>query len=253
MRSGVRISFRKLRPFPRKEFLLALSIGIPGGLNNLAYSLSQLVTTSIISLSGEIMVTTKVYVNNLVQYIALVGMAFAQASTIMVGYRVGAGNFEEARAIRALVTHIALVSNAFCSIMLILLREPLLRMFTHQPEILQIGSALIVIDFVVEIGRALNNTLSGALQAAGDVRFQLVVNQVSGWLIAVGGTYFLGIVLGWRLYGVWIAFALDELTRGLILLIRWRSGRWIAGAEKRRIILLGGDSPKRLYHENVSQ
>lgn len=235
--SGIRISLKALKPFPMEEIKLALSIGIPGGMNNIAYMLCQLVTTSIISMSGEMMVTTKVYVSNLVQYIALVGMAFGSASSLMIGYRIGAGKYDEAKTIRRIVTRVALLSNAFFSVLLILLRKPLLNIFTENQAIIQIGMTIILIDFVVEIGRALNNSLSGALQAAGDVRYQLIVNQASGWLVSVGGSYVLGILLGWNLYGVWIAFALDELTRGLILLRRWRSDHWMMDAERRRAVL----------------
>ena len=183
------------------------------------------------------MVATKVYATNLINYIALVGMAFAQASTIMVGYRIGAGNYKEANQIRSLVTRIALISNAVFSLLLISVRMPLMRFFTSDPVILNIASTIFYIDFAVEIGRALNNTLAGSLQAAGDVTFQLIVNQGSGWLVSVGGSYLFAIVFGWGLYGVWIAFALDELTRGLILLYRWRSQKWIEAAQKRRTIL----------------
>ena len=38
-------------------------------------------------------------------------------------------------------------------------------------------------------------------------------------------SYVLGIWAGWGLIGIWIALALDENIRGLILLCRWRSGR----------------------------
>jgi len=172
-----------------------------------------------------------------VQYIALVGMAFGSASSLMIGYRIGAGKYDEAKAIRRIVTRVALMSNAFFSILLILFRAPLLRIFTENEAIIQIGMTIILIDFVVEIGRALNNSLSGALQAAGDVRYQLIVNQASGWFVSVGGSYVLGILFGLNLYGVWIAFALDELTRGLILLRRWRSDHWMMDAERRRSIL----------------
>ena len=196
-RTGVRISPRQLRPFPKDELMLSLSIGIPGGLNNIAYTLSQLITTSIISLTGDVMVATKVYASNLINYIALVGMAFAQASTIMVGYRIGAGNYKEANQIRSLVTRIALLSNAFFSLLLISVRTPLMRFFTDDPTILSIASVIFVIDFAVEIGRALNNTIAGALQAAGDVTYQLIVNQASGWLISVGFSYLFAIVFGW--------------------------------------------------------
>ena len=239
-RTSLRVSLKLLKPFPKKEIGLALSIGIPGGLNNLAYSLSQLMTTAVVALTGGAMVAAKVYVNNLVHYIALVGMAFGQASTIMVGYRVGAGNYEEANQIRSLVTRIALITNALFSLLLICVRMPLIRLFTADPVIIQIAANVFLIDFVVEIGRALNNTISGSLQATGDVTYQLIVNQGSGWLVSVGGSYLLAICLGWGLYGVWTAFALDELTRGFILLHRWRSQKWREGAEKRREILAQG-------------
>ena len=112
-----------------------------------------------------------------------------------------------------------------------------MRLFTDNPVILELARNLIMLDFAVEIGRALNNSISGALHATGDVTYQLVVNQSSAWIISVGGSYLLGIVLGLGLYGVWIAFAADELFRGLVLLRRWRSGKWQPGAEKRRKII----------------
>ena len=226
----IKISAHYLKPFPWIQLKLALSIGIPSGFNNLAYSLSQLMTTSIITLAGEMMVTAKVYVSNLVQYIALVGMAFAHASTIMVGYRVGAGKFDEAKQICKLVLKIVLLSNAFFSLLLILFRVPLLHLFTQSAEIIQLATGILLIDFVVELGRAMNNSLSGVLQATGDVKYQFVVNQASGWVVAVGGAYVLGILLKGNLYGIWVAFALDELTRGFILLNRWHKDKWLANA-----------------------
>ena len=236
-RAGVRLSVRYLHPFPMEDFKLALSIGIPGGISNLAYSMSQLVTTSIITLTGTVMVATKVYVSNLVHYVALVGISFSSASTLMVGYRIGAGNYDEANEIRALVTKVAVLSNAFFSLVMICFRVPLMRLFTQDEMIIAIASNIFLIDFVVEIGRALNNSLSGALQAAGDVKYQLVVNQASSWIISVGGSYFFGIVCGWGLYGVWMSFAMDEMTRGRMLLHRWRSQKWVAQAESRRKII----------------
>lgn len=236
-RAHVRLSPRYLWPLPVKDFQLALSIGIPGGVSNLAYSLSQLVTTSIISLLGTSVVATKVYVTNIVHYIALLGMAFSGASSLMVGYRIGAGKYDEANAIRSLVTKVAVCSNAFFSLVVICFRVQLIAWFTDNPAVVAIAANVLLIDFVVEIGRALNNSLSGALQAAGDVRYQLIVNQASGWLVSVAGSYLFGILIGWGLYGVWLSFALDEMTRGLLLLRRWRSQKWIAIAEKKRRII----------------
>jgi len=238
-RAGIRISPKILRPFPWSDLKLALSIGIPGGITNVAYGSSQLVTTSIITMTGEINVAAKVYVSNIVHYVALIGMACGQAAVIMIGYRIGAGKYDEVMSIRKRVTRIALTSNIICSLLLMLLRYRLLAMFTDNEAILTIASTIMVMDLFVEIGRALNNTLSGALQATGDVLFQMIVNQASSWLVSVGLSYLFGVVMGYGLYGVWVAFAMDEFTRGLILLYRWRSQKWMKKAEKNRKTVAG--------------
>lgn len=235
LRSGVRIQPKLLKPFPWEDLRLALSIGIPGGITNVAYGSSQLVTTAIIALTGEINVTAKVYVTNIVHYVSLVGIACGTAATILIGYRIGEGKYDEVMKIRRRVTRIALTSNITFSVLLMLVRRQLLGIFTQNETIIAIASTVMLLDVFVEIGRALNNTLTGSLQATGDVIFQLIVNQASAWLVSVGMSYFLGVWCGFGLYGVWIAFALDEATRGLILLYRWNSKRWMARAEKNRM------------------
>ncbi len=238
-RAKIRIRPSLLRPFPWKDLKLSLEIGIPGGINNIAYGSGQLVTTAIIALTGEPMVAAKVYITNVVHYICLIGQACGQANTILIGYRIGAGRYDEAMALRKRVTRIALISNITCSLLVILARKALIGIFTTDSFILEIASTVIVIDLFVETGRALNNTLSGALQATGDVVYQLVVNQASNWIVSVGLSYIFGIVLGFGLNGVWVAFALDEATRGLILLRRWNGKKWMEKAEKRRTQVAG--------------
>ena len=46
------------------------------------------------------------------------------------------------------------------------------------------------------------------------------------WGISVLFSYILGVKLGMGLAGCWIAFAMDELVRGLIQMARWKSRVW---------------------------
>ena len=56
--------------------------------------------------------------------------------------------------------------------------------------------------------------------------YPFVVSVIFQWSIAVGLSYVIGIPLGYGLVGMWVGFALDENIRGVILLRRWRSGKW---------------------------
>lgn len=115
----------------------------------------------------------------------------------------------------------------------ILFRRLLLGLFTQDERILMRAASIMLIDFFVEIGRSMNNTICGCMRGVGDAKSSMVVNLSGAWLISVGMSYVLGIWAGWGLIGIWIAFALDENIRGLILLCRWRSGRRKVGAQKR--------------------
>ena len=63
-------------------------------------------------------------------------------------------------------------------------------------------------------------------RATGDARFPLYMALLSMWGIAVPLAYFLGIMQGYGLVGIWLALACDEWVRGLAMFWRWRSRRW---------------------------
>ncbi|MDE5898619.1 MAG: hypothetical protein K2H09_05080, partial [Treponemataceae bacterium] len=48
----------------------------------------------------------------------------------------------------------------------------------------------------------------------------------SMWEISVVLAWTLGIRLGLGLEGIWIGMAADEIFRGAVVLIRWKSGAW---------------------------
>ena len=78
----------------------------------------------------------------------------------------------------------------------------------------------------LELGRAVNMVMCRALQACGDIRFPTVICVIDAWLVGVGGSFFLGVVLDWGLAGLWVAMAADECIRAVLFLIRWQSGAW---------------------------
>lgn len=112
------------------------------------------------------------------------------------------------------------------SILLALAGPGLLSAFTDNEEIIQMGIWVLVVDVFLEIGRTSNIFAGSTLRATGDTVYPFVVGVIFQWSIAVGLSYVIGIPLGYGLVGMWVGFALDENIRGVILLRRWRSGKW---------------------------
>ncbi len=155
-----------------------------------------------------------------------IGAALAGANAIMTGWRVGAKEFDacdrgtKKAALIGIVVAIA-VESAFA-----LCAEPIMSLFTDDPEMVAIVAKLLAIDIVLEIGRATNLVFGNALKTSGDALFPVIIGAIFMFLCTVCGTYFFGIHLELMVVGAYIALALDECTRAIAMFLRWQSGKW---------------------------
>lgn len=90
---------------------------------------------------------------------------------------------------------------------------------------------LFIIEFFLELGRACNLTIIPCLRGSGDVRFPTLRAIFSNMLIGLGGAHLLAIQCQMGIHGLWIAMALDEVFRAVIMLMRWHGSQW----KKKRI------------------
>ncbi len=219
--------FKLLKPFPVKQIKSLFKIGVPSAMESFNYNLSQLVVTSIIlyNLSDNDLVA-KTFVSSIAMFFYLFTVSVGQASQILVGHKVGAGEFDDAYKQGLKAFKIALIISITTSAIGILFRYSLMSIFTDDPAIIAIGAGLLMINIFVEMGRTSNIIIISSLRGAGDVVFPTIVAIFSMWGISTFGSYFLAITLNMGISGMWIAFALDECIRGVLMLWRWKKGKW---------------------------
>lgn len=223
-----KLTFKYLKPFPTNLLKWLVCLGLPSGGEAFSYNFSQMVCLSIVNTLGTAIVTTKMYASLFAWFSYIYGCAVSQASQIIVGYFIGAKEYEDADKQTMGTLFKTLPITIILSVSVFLCSDFLFGFFTNDPEILKYGKIVMGIDIALEFGRTFNMILVRALQAAGDVTFPVVIGIASQWLIAVGGAYLFGVVFNLGLAGVWIGMALDELIRGMIFLVRWKSKMWIS-------------------------
>lgn len=209
-----------------------LRIGIPGGISSLSYSVSQVVTTSIIALVGVTAVSAKIYVSTIVFYVYVLGLSLGLTASLMTSWLVGAEKYEQAYRLNLQNLKITVTLNAVLSTLLAVFGYSLLKLFTDDPQILAMGHTILFIDIFVEIFRGFNHIEENSLRGAGDVVFPMVVSMISCWVMSVLISYLLGVHFGFGLVGCWIAFGMDEAFRGINYLRRWKSRKWM---QKRQV------------------
>lgn len=214
------------RPFPVREMTNILKIGIPAAGGSLSYNISQFVGTYIITLIGTQALTGRVYVQNVSFYMMMVGSAIAAAGQIMVGQCVGAREDEEAYRIGLRNLLFAISFDCVITVGLFFFRFPILRLFTTDEAILAMCARIFAVSLVLEPLRCLNMVLGNALQAAGDIRYNVVITTICTWCISVGLGYLAVTYFHADLVVMYWIFALDEGSRGFLFLLRWKSKKW---------------------------
>lgn len=220
--------FRLLKPVPLRDIGNILRIGVPGALETALYNISQLVITSIvlIFLTEEELIA-KTYVQNITMIFYVFSVSIGQASQILTGHLVGAGKTEEAfrRGLRSYRAAL-LITLTLCAVG-VLLRYPLMGLFSDNPAVIELGASVMLINVALEFGRTTNLVLIACLHGAGDVYFPTFCAIFSNWVLSVLGSYVFAVALGMGLYGLWIALAADEFTRGVLMIFRWHSKKWM--------------------------
>jgi putative MATE family efflux protein len=225
------IRLRDFLTFNRKLFGEILRISWPLGLNSSSWVFSQLAIYSFLAMLGAKELAARTYLNTMESFCYTLGYAVAMAGQIQIAHLFGAGRLKEAyrSAYRTLFIGLAIVSANV--LLLFLFGRTLLGFFTTDQAIISIGVSLLALNLILQPCKMLNMALGNSLNAIGDTRYTMYISLFSMSLIAIGGSYALGISAGWGLIGIYCSMIADEALRGLLVLNRWRNRKILRTAE----------------------
>ncbi|MCE4536646.1 MATE family efflux transporter [Pelomonas sp. P7] len=214
----------------RAPLATVLHIGVPGAAENISWRLAFMISLAAVAQLGAHALATHAYTVQFLHVILMFGLAMGFAVEILVGHMIGAGQLHAAhrlvrKSLRLGFVVAFLVAGSFA------LAGPwLLARFTSDPQIIELGCRLLWWTVLLEPGRTFNLVVINALRATGDARYPVAAGAASMAVVLAGGSWFLGVHLGWGLEGVWIAYAADEWIRGLLMWRRWATLGWLPHA-----------------------
>ena len=210
----------------QKDGKIKVMPGLVGAGENLLWMLAFLVVTAFVGLLGDKALATQSYFFQICLFILLFGLSIGLGNEIIIGHLAGARRFEQAYRQLIKSLKLGLIVTSLIAIAAALNGRAIISLFTDDADIITQVAQLFLISLILEPGRTFNLVVINALRATGDARFPLYMALVSMWGIAVPLAYFLGIMQGYGLVGIWLALACDEWVRGLAMFWRWRSRRW---------------------------
>jgi putative MATE family efflux protein len=156
----------------------------------------------------------------------LPGFAMGTAAGALAGQYMGAGSPALAR--RAIWSCLWVgmgIMGAF-GIAFMLAGEPLARLMSRDPVVLEEVPKALFICGVVQVFFAMALVIRQGLKGCGDARGTLRITLFSTILVRVPLAYLCGVTLGWGLAGIWVGLCVELGVRGLLFLARFIGGRW---------------------------
>ena len=225
-----RISVQHEKDLPPNRMILTqiFRIGFPAAMETFLYNLS---VTFILRFLNQMdvtgmQVTARSYAMQIGSISFCAGTALCQANSILVGWRIGMGDYEACIRGTHKAAGFGILSSVGVAFLVALFGQPIMNLFSDDPEMIRLVRILLWIDVVLEIGRASNLVYGAALKTSGDARFPVAIGVIFMFLCAVGGTWLFGIRMGMLVVGAYSAMALDECVRAVFMFLRWRSGIW---------------------------
>ena len=236
-----KISLKELKPFPWNYLKKQLKIGLPTAGETLSYNLSQFVLAIIVNMSCNVLdQNLRTYIMTFTSIIYLFASGSGIAMQVIEGNLLGQNDKEKASKLVSDTGKMARIVSFIMSIIVLAIAFPvfsaLMQSAVDDPTInvnnvdsIYCGLTAVyclLINVVLEQGRATNLVYVKGLETAGDIAFPVTSSILTSWILTVGVSALLCLVFNLGIYGAFIGACLDECVRGISFYIRWKRGTW---------------------------
>lgn len=201
-------------------------IGIPTALERLSISSGQIVFFRVVSSLGTASLAAHQLANTAESLAYMPAFGFQIAATTLVGQMVGARDFDGARKCCSTTFRLALIVTLGFTAVLLFGADFLIGLFTPSEEVVRLGASALRIMAVAESFSTMAMVYTGALRGAGDTKQPFFVCVVSMWGVRIPLAFILVHVFHLGLSGAWVAMAMDQMFRGILMLRRFKKNGW---------------------------
>jgi len=204
--------------------LLRVSLG--GILQYLIGTASWIGLVRIIALFGSSVIAGYTIAIRIISFTFLPSWGIANAASTLVGQNLGARNHERAEKAVWKIASINLIFLAGVSLILVLIPQILVQIFTDDGEIIPYAADCLFYIAICYPFLAYGLVLVQAFNGAGDTYTPTFINFFCYWLFQIPFAYFLAVQLDQEAKGVFIAIAAAESLIALVAILVFRRGKW---------------------------
>lgn len=153
----------------------------------------------------------------------------ANASTVMIGSKIGAGEKEEAYNYSIMFLSMATISGLVLGMVMSLSPGLTLSLFRNlEPGLYEVARKMLVMMGIIFTIRTFNATvIVGVLRGGGDTTYSMYLEIGSVWLVGVPLAFLGALVFKLPVYWVMALISVEEIVKAVIAVPRVLSKKWI--------------------------
>lgn len=225
-KSVIRIKVSNLFKFEKELIKRILKIGLPSAGEQFALRAGQIIFAIVVAGLGTITYAANQICFNILGLTFMPGMAFAAAATTLVGQGLGAKRPDLAERFGWETRKIGTVVAGIIGIFFVICAPYIMMLYTNQQEVIDQGAIALRVVGLVQVAQSTQFILAGALRGAGDTKFPLYATFIGVWGFRVVLCLLFVMVFHWGILGAWLAIACDQIVRSVIIVSRYKSGKW---------------------------
>ncbi len=210
--------------FDTKIFYESVRIGLPTGFQQTFVSIGMAALLKIINTFGTNVVAAYTAAGRIENLAVLPAMNFSQALSTFVGQNIGANKLSRVKSGLNATLLISTLVSVSMSILIILLRRPLMKLFTSDDYVIFHGIQYLLIVGTFYTAFNIMFVLSGVLRGAGDTIIPMFITLFSLWIIRIPAAYFLSGRMG--VTGIWWAIPTGWIAGMAFSYLYYLRGSW---------------------------
>lgn len=169
------------------KFLLLsiITIGLPAGIQSIMYNLSNMIIQTSLNNLGTNAMAAYTAFGKIDAIYWMISGAFSVSITTFIGQNYGAGKYHRMKKSVLVCLVMDFIASLFVSVLLLSLGEYLLRMFTTDPEVIDIGMRIIHIIAPSYVLFIFIEILSSALRGIGNVLVPMLMTCTGVCLLRI--------------------------------------------------------------------
>ena len=218
---------------PDKEAMLpCLRIGLPVAMQRMASCMGQVVFSALVTSLGTVALATHSLAITAEEAFYVPGYGMQAAASTLAGQSLGEGDEKKLRRVSLLITLLATGFMTVAGAVLFAIPTQMMGLFTNDAAVIAGGVTVLRIVAVSEPIFGMSIILEGVFNGVGDTKAPFIIALVGMWGVRIVSTAICVKVLHLGLNAVWVCMVADNVTRGILLAIRYVRGTWRRGLFK---------------------